>query len=215
MNIAKYIDHTLLKTTATLNDIKNHCEDAKKYGFYSVCVNPNYVKAVSEFLKGSDIKTVSVFGFPFGEGKTEIRKMEAVSCVEDGAEELDTVIAVSRLKEKDYKYVYNDLKTLVDATGVPLKVILETTHLTPEEIVDACKISVDAGVAFVKTSTGFFGAGATIENVALMRKTVGDSCGVKAAGGIRDYEFAKKLIEAGANRIGASASISIVLGENK
>ncbi len=212
MNIAKYIDHTLLKTTATLSDVKNHCLDAINYGFYSVCVNPNYVKDVRCFLRGTDIKTVSVIGFPFGESKTEIRKQEAISAVLDGAEELDTVITVSKLKDKDYNYVYNDLKTIVDASGVPLKVILETSNLTSSEIVDACKICVDTGVAFVKTSTGFFGTGATIENVALMRKTVGSSCGVKAAGGIRDYDFAVKLIEAGANRIGASASIAIING---
>lgn len=213
MNIAKYIDHTLLKTTATKNDIENHCKDAIHYGFCTVCVNPNYVSLVSELLKNSEVKTCSVIGFPFGESKTEIRKIEAISAVEDGAEELDTVIAVSRLIEGDFKYVYNDLKTLVNASGVPLKVILETTHLNSNQIVDACNIAVDAGVAFVKTSTGFFGAGATCENVALMRKTVGNACGVKAAGGIRDYEFAMKLIEAGANRIGASASIAIVNGE--
>lgn len=213
MNLAKFIDHTLLKTTATAKDIEKHCQDAIHYGFCTVCVNPNYVGLVSKILKNSGVKTCSVIGFPFGESKTEIRKAEAISAVKDGAEELDTVIAVSRLVDGDFKYVYNDLKTIVDACGVPLKVILETTHLNDKQIVDACKIAVDAGVAFVKTSTGFFGAGATCENVALMRKTVGDACGVKAAGGIRDYDFAVKLIEAGANRIGASASIAIINGE--
>lgn len=212
MNIAKYIDHTLLKTTATKIDVEKHCKDAIEYGFYSVCVNPNYVKLVRELLKGSDLKTVSVIGFPFGESKTEVRVKEALLAVEDGAQELDTVICASRLVDGDFKYVYNDLKQIVDNSGVPLKVILETSNLTKEQIVDACKISVDAGVAFVKTSTGFFGAGASVENVKLMRATVGNSCGVKAAGGIRDYSFAKELIDAGANRIGASASIAIVNG---
>lgn len=213
MNIAKYIDHTLLKTTATPEDIVNHCKDAINYGFYSVCVNPNYVKLVRDTLNGTDVKTVSVIGFPFGESKTEIRVKEGVLAVSDGAEELDTVIATSRLISGDFKYVYQDLKQIVDACGVPLKVILETSNLNKNQIVDACKIAVDAGVAFVKTSTGFFGAGATVEHVKLMRETVGNSCGVKAAGGIRDYAFAKELIDAGANRIGASASITIIKGE--
>ena len=212
MDIAKYIDHTLLKTTAKPSDVEKHCQDALTYGFYSVCVNPNYVKLVRELLKGSDLKTVSVIGFPFGESKTEVRVKEALLAVEDGAQELDTVICASRLVDGDFKYVYNDLKQIVDNSGVPLKVILETSNLTKEQIVDACKISVDAGVAFVKTSTGFFGAGASVENVKLMRATVGNSCGVKAAGGIRDYAFAKELIDAGANRIGASASIAIING---
>ena len=213
MNIAKYIDHTLLKTTATPEDIVNHCKDAINYGFYSVCVNPNYVKLVRDTLNGTDVKTVSVIGFPFGESKTEIRVKEGVLAVSDGAEELDTVIATSRLVSGDFKYVYQDLKQIVDSCGVPLKVILETSNLNQNQIVDACKIAVDAGVAFVKTSTGFFGAGATVENVKLMRETVGNSCGVKAAGGIRDYAFAKELIDAGANRIGASASIAIIKEE--
>ena len=214
MNIAKYIDHTLLKTTATPQDIIKHCEDAKKYGFYSVCVNPNYVSLVRDTLKDSGVKTVSVIGFPFGESRTEVRVKESELAVLDGAEELDTVIATSRLIAGDFDYVYKDLKQIVDACGVPLKVILETSNLTKQQIVDACKISVDAGVAFVKTSTGFFGTGASIENVKLMRETVGNACGVKAAGGIRDYAFAKSLVDAGANRIGASASIAIVNGAN-
>ncbi len=213
MSIAKYIDHTLLKTTATPEDIVKHAEDAKKYGFFSVCVNPNYVSLASEVLKASDVKTVSVIGFPFGESKTEIRVKEGELAVRDGAQELDTVISASRLVCGDFDYVYRDLKQIVDVCGVPLKVILETSNLNKNQIVDACKIAVDAGVAFVKTSTGFFGAGASIENVKLMRDTVGNACGVKAAGGIRDYAFAKALIDAGANRIGASASIAILNGE--
>ncbi|MBQ2714524.1 MAG: deoxyribose-phosphate aldolase [Clostridia bacterium] len=212
MNIAKYIDHTILKTTATPFDIEKHCESALKYGFYSVCVNPNYVTLVKELLKGSDIKTVSVAGFPFGESETIIRAKEAEYAVKCGAEEVDVVIPVSRLVSGDYDYVYRDVKSIVDACGVPLKVILETCHLTDEQVVKGCEICADAGVAFVKTSTGFFGTGATVHHVQLMKKAVNGKCQVKAAGGIRDYNFAKELIDAGATRLGTSAGDKIVEG---
>ena len=210
MDIAKYIDHTILKTTATPLDIENHCKSALEYGFYSVCVNPNYVTLVKSLLKGSQIKTVSVAGFPFGESATEIRVAEAVKAVKDGAEEVDTVITASRLVAGDYDYVYRDVKSIVDACGVPLKVILETCNLTNDQIVKACEICADAGVAFVKTSTGFFGTGATVEHVRLMKEAVKGRCEVKAAGGIRDYAFAKELIEAGATRLGTSAGVKII-----
>lgn len=210
MDIAKYIDHTLLKTTATPSDIKTHCMTAIKCGFYSVCVNPNYVSLVRKLLSGTDVLTVSVAGFPLGESKTDIRVKEAVDAVRDGAQEVDVVMAVSRLKSGDYDYVYNDVKSIVDACGVPVKVILETCHLTPDEIVKSCEIIAETGARFVKTSTGFFGTGATVENVKLMHRAVKGKCEVKAAGGIRDYEFAKQLIEAGATRIGTSAGEKLI-----
>lgn len=210
MNIAKYIDHTLLKTTATPSDIEAHCMSAIKHGFYSVCVNPNYVSLVKKLLSGTDVLTVSVAGFPLGESTTDIRVKEAVQAVKDGAQEVDTVMAVSRLKAGDYDYVYRDVKSIVDACGVPVKVILETCHLTREEIVKSCEIIAETGARFVKTSTGFFGTGATVENVKLMHEAVKGKCEVKAAGGIRDYEFAKQLIDAGATRIGTSAGEKIV-----
>lgn len=210
MDIAKYIDHTLLKTTATPSDIKAHCDTAIRCGFYSVCVNPNYVSLVKKLLAGSDVLTVSVAGFPLGESKTEVRVKEAVEAVRDGAQEVDVVMAVSRLKAGDYDYVYNDVKNIVDACGVPVKVILETCHLTPDEIVKSCEIIAETGARFVKTSTGFFGVGATVDNVKLMHNAVKGKCEVKAAGGIRDYEFAKQLIEAGATRIGTSAGEKLI-----
>lgn len=212
MDIAKYIDHTILKTTATPTDVEKHCKSALEYGFYSVCVNPNYLPMVKNLLKGSEVKSVCVAGFPFGESQTSIRAKECANAVELGADEVDIVIPVSRIVAKDYDYVYNDIKTIVDACGAPLKVILETCHLTDEQIVDACKICVDAGVAFVKTSTGFFGTGATVHHVKLMKDTVKDFCQVKAAGGIRDYKFAKELLDAGATRLGTSAGVAIVEG---
>ena len=211
MNIAKYIDHTLLKTTATPQDIINHCEVAKKCGFYSVCVNPNYVSLVKKRLTDTDILTVSVAGFPLGESNTDIRVKEAVMAVADGAQEIDTVMAVSRLKAGDDEYVYRDIKSIVDACGVPVKVILETCHLTKEEIVRACEIIADTGARFVKTSTGFFGTGATVENVKIMKQAVKGKCEVKAAGGIRDYDFAMALINAGATRIGTSAGEKLLV----
>lgn len=205
MDIAKYIDHTLLKTTATPTDIELHCKTAIKCGFYSVCVNPNYVSLVKKLLSGSDVLTVSVAGFPFGESKTDVRVKEAVEAVRDGAEEVDVVMAVSKVKVGDYDYLYKDVKSIVDACGVPIKVILETCHLTSDEIVRSCEVIAETGARFVKTSTGFFGTGATVENVKLMYNAVKGKCEVKAAGGIRDYEFAKHLIDAGATRIGTSA----------
>ena len=210
MDIAKYIDHTLLKTTATHDDIKAHCNEALEYGFYSVCVNPNYVSLVKKILKGSDVLTVSVAGFPLGESVTDIRVKEAVQAVADGAQEVDTVMPVSRLKAGDYDYVYHDIKSIVDACGVPVKVILETCHLTPDEVIKASEIIAETGARFVKTSTGFFGTGATVENVRLMKGAVKGKCEVKAAGGIRDYDFAYALIQAGATRIGTSAGVKIV-----
>lgn len=210
--IASMIDHTLLKPEATSGDIERLCAEAVKYGFASVCINPCHVKKAQELLKCSSVKTCTVIGFPLGANTTEVKVFEAVKAVEDGADEVDMVINVGALKEKDYDYVYNDIKRLVDAVSnkALVKVILETCLLTDEEKIKACEIAKRAGADFVKTSTGFNKGGATVHDVELMRKTVGQDMGVKASGGVRTYEAAVNMINAGATRIGASASVKIV-----
>ena len=212
MNIAKTIDHTILKPDVTEADVLKVCEEAKTHGFFSVCVNPYYVPLVAEALSGTDVKVTSVIGFPLGANTSVIKAAEANQSVMDGANEIDMVINVSALKDKKYDYVRDDIKAVVDAIAgkAILKVILETCLLTKEEIVKACELSKEAGAQFVKTSTGFSTGGATVEDVKLMKDTVGDSMEVKASGGVRDYETAMKVIEAGATRIGASSSVDIV-----
>ncbi|MDN5320000.1 MAG: deoxyribose-phosphate aldolase [Thermococcaceae archaeon] len=213
MDIAKYIDHTNLKPYATKEDIIKLCEEAKKYGFYAVCVNPYRVKLAKEQLKGTDIKVASVIGFPLGATPTEVKVFEAKKALEDGADELDMVINIGALKDKDYEYVKNDIAEVVKVAhekGAVVKVIIETCYLTDEEKEIACKLAMEAGADFVKTSTGFGTGGATVEDVRLMRRIVGDKLGVKAAGGIRTYEQALAMIEAGANRIGTSSGVKIV-----
>lgn len=214
MNLAKYIDHTILKPDVQKADVLKVCSEAKEYGFFSVCVNPYYVPLVSESLKGTDVKVTSVIGFPLGASTTEIKALETKKSIADGADEIDMVINVSALKDQDYDYVLNDIKSVVEALEgkAILKVILETCLLTQEEKIKGCELSKAAGAHFVKTSTGFSTGGATVEDIALMRKTVGPDLGVKASGGVRDAEGAKAVIEAGATRIGASASIAIVTG---
>jgi len=211
MNLAKFIDHTILKPNVTKEDVIKVCNEAKEYGFFSVCVNPFYVKLVSDELKNSDVKVCSVIGFPLGANTSEIKALEAKKAIEDGANEIDMVINVSALKDKDYDYVLNDIKAVKEACGdVLLKVILETCLLTDEEKIKACELSVKANADFVKTSTGFSTSGATAEDIKLMRETVGENIGVKASGGVRDRETALLMIENGATRIGASSSIAIV-----
>lgn len=211
MELNKYIDHTILKTEATSQEVKKLCEEAKQYKFASICVNTCFTELVSSELKGSDVKTCVVVGFPLGAMSTEAKAFEAKSAVSKGAKEVDMVINVGLLKEKNYDYVLQDIKAVVDASRPAIvKVILETCLLTNEEKVKACQLSVEAGATFVKTSTGFSISGATAEDIALMRKTVGKDIGVKASGGVRTKEDALKMIEAGASRIGASASIKIV-----
>ncbi|USG99601.1 deoxyribose-phosphate aldolase [Thermococcus argininiproducens] len=215
MNIAKYIDHTNLKSYATKEDIIKLCEEAKKYGFYAVCVNPYRVKLAKEHLKGTDIKVASVIGFPLGATPTEVKVFEAKKALENGADELDMVINIGALKDKDYEYVKKDIEDVVKVAhenGAIVKVIIETCYLTEEEKEIACKLAVEAGADFVKTSTGFGTGGATIEDVKLMRKIVGEKVGVKAAGGIRTYKQAIEMIRAGANRIGTSSGVKIVEG---
>lgn len=212
--IAKYIDHTLLKPEANESQIKKLCEEALKYGFASVCVNPANVLLASKLLRDSKVKVCTVIGFPLGANTSGVKAFEASEAIKDGAEEVDMVINIGKLKDKDYDYVKNDIKAVVEAAkGKALtKVIIETCLLTDEEKVIACKLAKEAGADFVKTSTGFSKGGATAADVKLMRDTVGENMGVKASGGIRSYEDFCKMIEAGASRVGASASVAICEG---
>lgn len=212
MKINRYIDHTILKADATKDQVKKIVEEAKEYEFKSVCVNSSYVSFIRNMDK--DIRITSVVGFPLGSVATEAKAFEAQIAIEDGADEIDMVINIGRLKDKDYSYVKKDIEYMRKKTlGKTLKVIIETCLLTDEEKIKACEISKEAGADFVKTSTGFSTAGAKKEDVALMRKTVGEDMGVKASGGIHTYKEAIEMINAGANRLGCSASIDIVNGE--
>lgn len=211
-NLSKMIDHTILKADATRQQVIKVCQEALEYGFASVCVNTCQVKLVATQLKGSDVKTCVTVGFPLGAMSTAAKAFEAKDAVLNGAQEVDMVINVGALKDKDYDFVENDIRAVVDAVNkkAVVKVIIETCLLTDEEKVIACKLAQKAGADFVKTSTGFSTGGATAEDIALMRKTVGNSMKVKASGGIRDYETAIKMVDAGADRIGASSSVKIV-----
>lgn len=210
-NIASLIDHTLLRPDANSNDIKKLCQEAIEYGFYSVCVNPTYVRQCKEILKDSKVKIATVIGFPLGANTSETKKFEAKNAIEDGADELDMVINIGALKDNNFELVKDDIQTVVDAAkaDTKIKVIIETSLLNEDEKIMACKLSKEAGADFVKTSTGFSGGGATVSDIKLMKSVVGD-LGIKASGGVRDYETAIKMIEAGATRIGASAGIKIV-----
>lgn len=212
MQLSKYIDHTILKPDATCAQVKKVCAEAKEYNFASVCINPYYAKLVRSELKGTDVKTCVVIGFPLGANTKEVKAFEALNGVENGAQEVDMVINISALKDKKYDVVENDIRAVVESVkGKALvKVIIECCLLTNEEKVMACKLSVKAGTDFVKTSTGFSTSGAKACDVKLMRETVGQNIGVKAAGGIRDYKTTMEMIDAGATRIGASAGIAIV-----
>jgi deoxyribose-phosphate aldolase len=208
------IDSTNVKATATRTEIETLCKEAVQHHFGCVCVNPVYVKFAAPLLKDSKVRLSSTVGFPFGTSLSEIKALEAVKAVEDGADELDTVINLSALKSGDCDAVKQDIEAVVDAkrlsNEIVLKVIIETACLTNDEKVIACKLAKQGGADFVKTSTGFFGGGATVEDVRLMRRTVGKSMGVKAAGGIRTYVDAMAMIEAGANRIGTSSAVPII-----
>lgn len=207
----KLFDHTILKADATRKDVKRVCDEAMAYSFCSVCVNSYYVPYVANLLHGSDVKICSVVGFPLGAMSTRAKALEAKIAVMDGADEIDMVINVGALKDKDYSVVLEDIKAVKEACGEHiLKVIIETCLLTDDEKVKACELAKEAGADFVKTSTGFSTAGAKVEDVRLMRETVGPDMGVKASGGIHDKEFAKELVDAGANRLGTSATIEIV-----
>ena len=216
--INEYIDHTLLKPEATLGDIKKLCQEAMEYSFYSVCVNSCYVPFAKNFLADSPVKIAAVVGFPLGAMSTEPKAFETAKAVSDGASEIDVVINVGMLKAKDYDFVLSDIRAVVDAAHgghALVKVIIETCLLSDEEKIKACQLSKDAGADFVKTSTGFSTGGATAEDVKLMKATVGDSMKIKASGAIRDYPTAKAMIEAGADRIGASKSIEIFNSSTK
>lgn len=211
MELNKYIDHTLLKPEATKAQITKLCQEARQYDFASVCVNTCYVPLAKELLAGSDVKVCCVVGFPLGAMDTVSKAFEAKTAVENGAQEVDMVINIGALKDKDYDYVTKDIAAVVEASKPAIvKVIIEACLLTDEEKVEACKCSMNAKAEFVKTSTGFSTYGATPEDVALMKKTVGNVCKVKAAGGVRSYDDAMKMIEAGADRLGCSAGIKVM-----
>ncbi|KGX83738.1 deoxyribose-phosphate aldolase [Pontibacillus marinus] len=212
--MAKMIDHTQLKPDTAQEKIEQICKEAKEYGFASVCVNPYWVSFCYDLLKDTDVKVCTVIGFPLGATTKETKAYETKQAIEQGATEVDMVINIGALKSGDYETVKSDIEAVVRATeGKALtKVIIETSLLTDDEKVKACELAKEAEADFVKTSTGFSGGGATVEDVALMRKTVGPDMGVKASGGVRDREGADAVIEAGATRIGASAGMAIVSG---
>ena len=214
MNLNKYFDHTYLKAVGTEKEIDNLLEQAIKYDFKSVCVNPCYVKYCREKLQNTDVLVCTVIGFPLGANTKEVKAFEAKNAIENGAQEVDMVINVGQAKAHNWEYVYEDIKAVVDAAnGTLVKVILETCYLTDEEVVEACKCAMKSKAQFVKTSTGFGTGGATVERVKLMKDTVKDLLEVKASGGVRTYDDCMKMIENGATRIGTSNSVDILLGK--
>lgn len=213
--MSHFIDHTLLKPDATQEEVAQLCFEARKYNFISVVVNPSYVKLCSQLLEGSPVRVCTVVGFPLGATPTDVKVFETQQALREGANEVDMVINVGALKSRDYELVERDIASVAracHADNVILKVIIEAALLTDEEKVVACQLAKVAGADFVKTSTGFGPGGATLEDVALMRRVVGPTIGVKAAGGIKTYADAQKMIAAGASRIGASASVKIIQG---
>lgn len=213
-NVAGMIDHTLLKPDASKQQIETLCQEAREYKFFSVCVNPTWVRTSKELLKDSGVKVCTVIGFPLGATTTETKAFETKNAIDHGAEEVDMVINIGALKDKNDEFVENDIRAVVkEAKGRALtKVIIETSLLTTEEKIRACELAVKAGADYVKTSTGFSTGGATLEDIELMRKTVGPNIGVKASGGVRSTEDAENMMEAGATRIGASSSVAILNG---
>jgi deoxyribose-phosphate aldolase len=215
VDVARYIDHTQLKPEATKEQIETLCKEAREYSFYAVCVNTTWVSYCARLLRGSGVKIACVIGFPLGAMDSRAKAFEARRAIEEGASEIDMVINVGALKSRDLKRVEEDIRTVSRAcrSTTVLKVIIETCLLTDEEKVLACQISKKAGADYVKTSTGFSKAGATAKDVALMRRTVGPDMGVKASGGIRNFEDARLMIQSGATRLGTSASVKIVTGQ--
>jgi len=210
-SLASKIDHTLLKPDATVDEVKRVCEEARKYHFATVCLNSMHIAVASQILKGSSTKPIAVVGFPLGTAASVAKAFEAREAIRLGAQEIDMVINIGALKGRDYALVFDDIKQVVEASKpFGVKVILETSSLNEDQKITGCALAKAAGAAFVKTSTGFAAGGATVEDVALMRRIVGPDMGVKASGGIRTYEDAVNMIAAGATRIGASASIAIV-----
>ena len=211
MQINKFIDHTLLKAFATEADILTLCEEAKKYDFKSVCVNPVNVKLAKQALEGSDVLVCTVIGFPLGANTPEVKAIEAMTAIRDGADEVDMVINIGKAKEHNFEYIKNEIALVVAASTTKcVKVIIETCYLTDEEKVECCKAAKAAGATFVKTSTGFGTGGATKEDVKLMRETVGNEMGVKASGGIKNLYDLETMVENGATRIGASSGVAIM-----
>ncbi|RSJ78100.1 deoxyribose-phosphate aldolase [Streptococcus cristatus] len=214
MKLNKYIDHTLLKPDASQEQIETLIEEAKKYDFASVCVNPTWVNFAAQALKATDVKVCTVIGFPLGANTPELKAFETSDAIQNGANEVDMVINIGALKSRNFDLVERDIRAVVEAAkGTLVKVIIETCLLTDDEKVRACQIAQKAGADFVKTSTGFSTGGATVADVALMRKTVGPDMGVKASGGARSYEDALAFIKAGATRIGASSGVAIMEGD--
>lgn len=213
MKLNKYIDHTILKPETNQEQVKKIIEEAKEYDFASVCVNPTWVKYASQELRETNVKVCTVIGFPLGATTPAVKAFETKDAISNGADEIDMVINIGALKTGNYDLVLEDIKAVVEASGDQLvKVIIETCLLTEEEKIKACLLSKEAGADYVKTSTGFSTGGATVADVALMRKTVGSDMGVKASGGARSYEDAIAFIEAGATRIGASSGVAIMTG---
>lgn len=211
MGLNKYIDHTILKATASSADVQKLCEEAIEHEFYSVCVNGCYVADAKHLLQGTDVKVAAVVGFPLGAMTTASKVFEAKEAIENGASEIDMVINVAKLKDGEFDYVENEIRLIKEAIGNNvLKVIIETCYLTDEEKVKACELSLVAKADFVKTSTGFGTGGATYEDVKLMKSVVGDNAKVKASGGVRDKETAQKYVDLGAERLGTSSGIDIV-----
>jgi deoxyribose-phosphate aldolase len=212
-NLARAIDHTLLRADATLADIEKLCREAVEYGFFSVCVNGSWVEKAASLVADSPVKVACVVGFPLGAMATSAKAVETTIAVTDGASEIDMVLPVGPLKSGDHRAVNTDIRAVTEAaSGRTVKVIFETCLLAPDEIVAACRLSIAAGAHFVKTSTGFSTGGATVDTVRLMRETVGPDVGVKASGGIRDTATALAMLEAGASRLGTSAGVAIVTG---
>ena len=214
MNINKLIDHTALKPNTNKESILKLIAEAKTYDFASVCVNPCWVALAHQELKNTDVKVCTVIGFPLGANTTEVKVFETKDAIEKGAQEIDMVINIAMLKDKEYDYVENEIHQIVEAAKdkAIVKVIIETCLLTDEEKIKACELSQKAGADFVKTSTGFSTAGATVKDIRLMRETVGEQMGVKASGGVRSREDADAMIKAGATRIGTSNGVKIVEG---
>lgn len=214
MDIAKYIDHTLLRADASKEDIIKICEEAKKFNFYSVCLNSSYVSLAKKSLEGSEVKICSVIGFPLGMMTKETKVFEAKNAVENGADEIDMVMNVGLLKDGKEDEVYQEIKEIKEAIGDRiLKVIIETCYLTNKEKIKACELSIKANADFVKTSTGFGTGGATFQDVDLMLKVVDGKAKVKASGGVRDIETAKEYIELGVSRLGTSSGVKLVQGD--
>lgn len=215
MDIKSMIDHTILKPDAKKDEIQALCQEAKEFGFYAVCVNPYYVSLCKDLLEGSKVKIATVIGFPLGANTSDIKALETKKAIDDGADEIDMVINIGALKDGDYGVVRDDIKAVVEAAKdrARVKVIIETSLLTDDEKIKACELSLEAGADFVKTSTGFSTGGATVEDVKLMKSVVKDKMEIKASGGVRDFETARKMIGAGARRIGTSSGVKIVKGK--